>query len=150
METLDYYKLMNNSIQFLDVELVSMNCIKREIDPTEAQDMDYEVKISMTREVQLISEDKAHIFLHSKVGIENGPFDFDITYKGLCVTTKELDAPSFEQYAYNYVVPLLLPYVRECIGSTMARMGLPIFTLPTIDVLDTIEENMSDENFKEE
>lgn len=152
MEMIEYYKLINNSIQFLDVELVSLNCVKREIEivPEEAKDSDFEVKILMRREVQLISENEANIFLHSKVGIPDGLFDFEITYKGLCITTRELDAPSFEQYAYNQVVPLLLPYVRECISSTMARMGIPVFTLPTIDVLDSIGENMNDENSEEE
>lgn len=152
MDTLEYYKLINNSVQFLDVELVSLNCIRREIeiDPEQAKDADFEVKILMKREVKLISEDKANIFLHSQVGIPGGLFDFDITYKGLCITTKELDATTFEQYAYNQVVPLILPYVRECISSTMARMGLPVFTLPTIDVLDSIEENMLDQYNDEE
>lgn len=152
VETLEYYKMINNSIQFLNAELVSLNCIKHDFDSKEEseKDIDFEVKILLRREVNIVSENKADIFLHSKVGIPDGPFDFDVTYKGLCVTNQELNKNSFEQYAYNQVVPLLLPYVRECISSTMARMGLPIFTLPTIDVLDSIEANMGSEFFEEE
>lgn len=46
-------------------------------------------------------------------------------------------------YMIDQVVPLLLPYVREIVSSTMARMNLPIFTIPTMDVLDSIEANLS-------
>jgi preprotein translocase subunit SecB len=139
METLEYYKFIRNSIQFHNVELVSMNCMKRDLNLV--KESGNEVYISLHREVKLLSENQAEITLHSKIGIEDGPFEFDIVYKGHCNAMIELSNLQFEQYAYDQVVPLILPYVRECVASTMARMGLPIFTLPTMDVLDAIEAN---------
>lgn len=140
METLEYYKFIRNSVQLVDAELVSFNCLKRF--PNEINNESKEVQILLQREVNLISEKKAELFLRSKVGIDEGIFEFDILFKGVCVATDELNKVSFEQYVYNQVVPLLLPYVRECIASTMARMKLPIFTLPTMDILDSLEANM--------
>jgi preprotein translocase subunit SecB len=124
-----------------------MNCIKRDIE--DISEGDKGVKILLQRDVRLISEDKVELILHSKVGIPNGLFEFDIVYKGYCEKNIEMSKPQFEQYAYDQVVPLLLPYVRECISSTMARMGIPIFTLPTIDVLDSLEANKKIEENQE-
>lgn len=152
METLEYYKIIKNKVQFVHAELVSMNCVKNEVTPEHEgeEEKSYEVKISMSREVGTVLENKADFFLHSKVGIPEGPFDFEITYKGVCIATDELDKVSFEQYVYNQIVPLLLPYVRECVSSTMARMSLPIFTLPTMDILDSLEANMDIETLEDE
>lgn len=152
METLEYYKIIKNSIQFVEAELVSMNCVKRDVVATDDEDSSesYEVKISLSREVGKVADSTAEIFLHSKIGIPEGPFNFEITYKGWCIATQDIDEVSFEQYAHTQIVPLLLPYVRECVSSTMARMGLPIFTLPTLDVLNSIEANMDNEKHEEE
>lgn len=154
MDTTEYYKLIRNSVQLIDVKLVSMNCINRieklEVDEEDEDDViNHHVQLSFRRKVKVISENSAEIHLLSKIGVENGPFDFEIEYQGLCVATVNLSSASFEQYAYNQVVPLLIPYVRECVASTMARMGLPVFTIPTIDVLDSIEENLKLENPEE-
>ncbi|NRD78549.1 protein-export chaperone SecB [Bacillus sp. BRMEA1] len=136
--TLDYYKLIRNSVQLRKVELISLNCVKREFEGPGKQ-----VQIFLKREVNMLSEDTVEIYLHSNVGIKEGPFEFDVLYKGVCKSSIKLSKPQFEQYAYDQVVPLLLPYLRECIASTMARMALPIYTLPTLDVLDTLEANLN-------
>ncbi|WP_371018942.1 hypothetical protein [Pseudalkalibacillus sp. JSM 102089] len=146
METLDYYKLIRNHVQIYKAELVSMNCLKRYVEKKSEKS---EVQILLSREVNLVTEKRVEIILHSIVSIPDGPFEFDIVYKGFCGTNAELDSAQLEQYAYDQVVPLLLPYVRECVASTMARMGLPIFTLPTMDVLDAIEANRTPEEEQE-
>ncbi|MFJ7995460.1 protein-export chaperone SecB [Peribacillus frigoritolerans] len=139
MSTLEYYKLIRNSIQFRNVELVSLNCIKRKKESISNQGN--EVQIMLKREVNVLSEDEAEILLHSIVGIPDGLFEFEVEYKGICFKTEALSKPQFEQYAYDQIVPLLLPYARECIASTMARMGLPAFNIPTMDVLDSLDAN---------
>ncbi|MHC8514499.1 protein-export chaperone SecB [Sporosarcina sp. ITBMC105] len=152
MGILEYYKTIKNSVQLFDAELIKLNCSKNESlgkkGHNEGEKL--EVKITLNREVKLISDSEAYIYLHSEVGITDGPFNFEITYRGLCLTREKIDESSFEEYAYNQVVPLLLPYVRECVSSTMARMGLPIFTLPTIDVLNTMEANLKTKEIVEE
>lgn len=140
METFEYYKLIRNKVQLHKVELLSMNCFKQDQVKKDKQ----EVQIAFHRNINALSDDKIEIILKSRIGIEEGLFQFDITYKGICFSTdKSISRVQLEQYAYDQVVPLLLPYVRECVASTMARMGLPIFTLPTMDILDAIEANLT-------
>jgi preprotein translocase subunit SecB len=138
VDTYEYYKLIRNSVQLFDAELVSMNCINRK---DQNQDGEVNVPIVLQREVKIVEDDRAEIYLRAQVGSEEAPFYFDIVYKGVCVAFTDLDKNQFEQYAYDQVVPLLLPYTRECVSSTMARMDLPIFTIPTMDILDSMEAN---------
>ncbi|USK44666.1 protein-export chaperone SecB [Cytobacillus oceanisediminis] len=146
MSTLEYYKLIRNAVKLYKVDLVSLNCIGRSV---EESDQDVDVPIYFQRDVKLLSSNKAEFLLRARIGSDNGPFLFEMAYKGLCVSAENLDKVQFEQYTYDQIVPLVLPYVRECVASTMARMGLPIFTLPTIDVLDTLEANFTSEENQE-
>lgn len=147
----EYYKLIRNSVQLIDVNLVKMTCINntRVYQDESEEEKSHHVHLAFKRSVTILSENTAEISLFSKIGVEDGPFDFEIEYRGICITTIEIDKDSFEQYSYNQVVPLLIPYVRECVASTMAKMGLPIFTIPTMDVLDSIEENLDFEQLEE-
>jgi preprotein translocase subunit SecB len=143
MSIMEYYQLIRNEVKLIDVELVSLQCAKNQNEQEENED---KILLKLHREVKLISEREAEIFLRAVVGFENdGPFLFDLRYKGLCISVGELQDEDFEKYAYEQVVPLLLPYARECVSSTMARMALPIYTIPTMDVLQTIEVNREEE-----
>ncbi|MGX5648437.1 protein-export chaperone SecB [Bacillus cereus] len=135
------YKLMRYSIQLKDVRLISLNCNNHVIDNKE--DFSKKISIRMHREIKLISSEEIEIFLRILVDFkdENGPFTVDVTYAGICKAIKELSETDFKEYAYEQVVPLLLPYIRECVSNTISRMRLPIFYLPTIDVLQTFEVN---------
>ncbi|MGF2617716.1 hypothetical protein FZC84_11825 [Rossellomorea vietnamensis] len=146
MDAIKYYKMIRNSVQLYDAELVSMNCINQSGKKTGG---DVNVPIILQREVKVVSDEKAEIFLRSQIGGEECPFLFDVVYRGSCISFIDLDKNALEQYAYDQVVPLLLPYVRECVASTMARMGLPIFTIPTMDILDSMEANSSAEDTQE-
>ncbi|EJQ61748.1 protein-export chaperone SecB [Bacillus mycoides] len=140
MGTMEYYKLIRNSVQLQDVRLISMECRNLISDSNEGE---REVTVRVKRSVELLDEQCAEIMMQAWVGFENqdGPFEFQITYGGLCVSDEGLPEEDFKEYAYNQVVPLLLPYVRECVSSTMARMNMPIFYLPTLDVLETLKAN---------
>ncbi|MEK6449719.1 protein-export chaperone SecB [Priestia aryabhattai] len=138
MSSFEEYKLIANSVQLSDVELISMKCLNKGFSNEKDEQT---VSIKMQRKVEMKNNTEAILFLRTIVGGENSPFLFDIVYKGVCNSLADITVEQFEQYAYVQVVPLLLPYARECITSTMARMGLPIFTLPTMDILDSYEEN---------
>lgn len=141
METMEYYKLIRNQINLKKVQLVSVNCKSQDL---EKDKVDLEIPIALKRNVQIETENMAVFTLKARIGSENTPFFFEAEFKGVCVVADEkvdLDKQHFEQYTYDQIVPLLLPYVRECLASMLARMGLPIFTLPTIDVLETLEAN---------
>ncbi|MGB2993566.1 MAG: protein-export chaperone SecB [Paenisporosarcina sp.] len=152
METSEYYKIIRNSVQLAEVTLVSMNCFRNFKDSEEVEGDEpksHHVQLAFKRKVNLLSTKHAEIFLLTKVGVDEGPFEFEIEYRGICFLTNEISETAFEQYVYDQVVPLLMPYVRECIASTMARMDLPIFTIPTIDILDTLEVNLNPEDIQE-
>ncbi|ATL41681.1 protein-export chaperone SecB [Bacillus velezensis] len=141
-----YYTLCANSVQLDEVKLEQMNCINRGLENR----VENEVEISLQRRVELIDSSKAEIALRARVGFEEeGPFFFDIVYSAVCNLSDPSKEDEFEKYTYDQVVPLLLPYVRECVASMLSRMGLPIFTIPTIDVLKTLEVNKSNEELVE-
>jgi len=140
MEELEYYKLIRNSIQLQDVRLLSLEFRSNDWEKERPKSG---ISLQIHRSAQVLDERRAEINL--QVGIsfkeDKGPFNANITYGGLCVATQELNEEEFKEYVYEQVVPLLLPYVRECVSSTLAKMRLPIFYLPTIDVLETLKKN---------
>ncbi|WP_305961042.1 MULTISPECIES: protein-export chaperone SecB [Terrabacteria group] len=145
-DLMGYYTLCSNSVQLDEVKLEQMNCINRGLGNSAKK----EVEISLQRKVELIDSAKAEIALRARVGFEEeGPFFFDIVYSGVCILSDPSKEDEFEKYTYDQVVPLLLPYLRECVASTLSRMDLPIFTIPTIDVLKTLEVNKSNEELVE-
>ncbi|KGR80631.1 hypothetical protein CD30_19600 [Ureibacillus massiliensis 4400831 = CIP 108448 = CCUG 49529] len=141
-KTLEYYKLIRNSVQFIDVELLKLDCEKR----TEELGDGRGVSLSLGRDVLNVKDNEAELILNVELIGPNDIFKIDLTYKGLCRNmNSDISKAQFEQYAYDQIVPLLLPYARECISNTLMRMKLPIFLLPTIDVLDTLEVNATNE-----
>lgn len=141
METIEYYTLIRNNVQLQDVRLISMECKNLISDANEGENR--EVIVRIRRGVELLDKQHAEITMQAFIGFEdqNGPFEFKIIYGGLCVCQESLPEEEFHEYAYNQVVPLLLPYVRECVSNTMARMNMPIYYLPTLDVLETLKSN---------
>lgn len=142
MEILDYYKIIKTTIQLTEVELKKMYCENRGM----FEGFDTTVDIKLKRKVINVSKNDAKIELDAQVGSDKTPFFFDIEYTGICESKNtEINKETLEKYAYDNIVPLLLPYVRECVSSTMARMQLPVFTIPTMDVLNSMEENIQEE-----
>ncbi|MED1607741.1 protein-export chaperone SecB [Cytobacillus kochii] len=139
MELVEYYNFIRNSIQLVDAELISMTC---KSDKSFQSENEIEIPMLFQRRVELISQNKMEIYLRAEVGMKDGPFYFDIEYRGKCLALSEIEEKEFERYSLDQVVPLLLPYVRECVTSTMAKMDLPIYTIPTMDVLGTLEVNL--------
>ena len=143
MDTKEYYHLIRNSVKLIHAELKSIKSIKRSNEFSNDDD----VEIRLQRRVEIIDEETAEIYLRAVVGfVKEGPFLFDVIYKGICLSVnEEMDEDIFKVYAYEQIVPLLLAYVRECIASTMARMDLPVFLIPTMDVLASVAENIEED-----
>ncbi|MGE6857469.1 protein-export chaperone SecB [Bacillus pumilus] len=139
MEMLDYYAIVRNSVQLLDVKMTSLKC---EILDAESKKRD--LALTVERNVKLLSDTSALISMNVKVHFkDSGPFFIELTYEGKTELSDEsLDRDKFEEYNYHSVVPLLLPYARECVANLMSRMDFPIYTIPTIDVLETMKQNM--------
>lgn len=137
-ETHEYYKIIKNSIQFIDVELVDSVC--RKIDTL--GNSNGQVNLKFSRNVKTIEEGKAIIYMTTYLTGPDELFYIEVTFKGVCKKIdKSISEEIFVKYAKEQIVPLLLPYAREYVSNTLVRMKLPIFLLPTIDILLSMEEN---------
>jgi preprotein translocase subunit SecB len=82
------------------------------------------------------------IFMKVEINfIDVGPFELSCVYKGELKSSEDLEKDEFIKFAEIHTVPFLLPYVRECVSSTLAQMQLPTYTLPTIDILNSMSSN---------
>lgn len=137
---LDYYNLIRTNVQILNVELVTLECRKSENISGEL-----DVDLNIERKVGSIDKEKGEIYLESKFEAKNEDgvmISVFSVFKGYCKSTSDtLEEEDFKSYLYEQVVPLLLPYARECIASTMTRMNLQPFYIPTMDVLSSLKVN---------
>lgn len=140
---LEEYIIAKNSIQLIDVELMVLNCEKNISFKNEGIGLSLEVK----REVGDISEDVLDAFLHVDIIGPDELFKIHLVLRGICNRcNKDITDNRFKEYAQSQIVPLLLPYAREFISNTLTRMKLPIFYLPTIDVLETLKVNRKNDS----
>ena len=65
-------------------------------------------------------------------------FRIEIIYRGHFTGQNIEDLPEF---IYKQIVPQLYPFVRGSIATVTGLMGIPVITLPTIDVLAGLEKN---------
>lgn len=129
------YKLIANTVQLTEVELESLECNRLPGNGTK-------IILQIERKVDLIDSSTARIFLRSTVKFEaNAPCFVAVVYKGICRSYGEIVDEKLREFAFYQVVPLLLPYARECIATNMTKMGLSPFILPTMDVIKSLEVN---------
>lgn len=133
----EYYKLIRYSVDLQDIRLKSLRC----------QRLDGEnrnIVLKLQRNVEIV-DGRAKIDLSAIVTFEEeGPFYIETELEGLCVPTLEISEEELKEYAYEQVTPLLLPYVREIVTNALSRMDLPIYYIPTMDVLKSLEANKED------
>lgn len=135
LHLLDYYKFIRNSTQLVDVWLHSVHSEKKD-------GGDKRLGLRFSRDVVVVNETQAELTLDVEIDFEGeGPFSISVVYKGTCEALEDITPEELQRYAYDQVVPLLLPYAREYISDTLRRMSLPIFTIPTMDVLRSLSEN---------
>lgn len=140
---LEEYIIAKNSIQLIDVELMVLNSEKNIAVEKEGKGLSLEIK----REVGAIDGNVLDAFLHVDIVGPDDLFKIHLVLRGICNRFDlEITDNKFKEYAHSQIVPLLLPYARECISNTLNRMKLPIFYLPTIDVLDTLKVNKKNDS----
>ncbi len=127
----EQYRLLANSIQLVEVELDTLEAKKFQGD-------NGQLEIALERRIEPYPGGVA-IFLRVILEFEgDGPFRIVTIHKGICEPSEDISEKVLNDYAYQHVVPLLLPYARECIANTVTRMGLPSFHIPTMDVLKSM------------
>ncbi|MFC5529969.1 hypothetical protein [Cohnella yongneupensis] len=131
------YEIVRYSTQLIDVRLFSLSCAFKE---TQDESPPLSVNLSNHYEFSAVTENDIDIFLNVTL---DGPFSMNVIYQGMCriQEDQEFDKEQFAESVQDLIVPFLLPYARECIANTLARMQLPIYTMPTIDILQTLLAN---------
>jgi len=132
------YKFAKFHIQMNDVEMVSLKCENYgEEQPSRSLKTIFKTKSELV-------DDLCCIYLKVELSFEEkGPFSIEVEYKGTCEQSGELADKQFLELSEGQTVSLLLPYARESISSALARMKLPIYYLPTLDILESIKLNKS-------
>lgn len=137
--TYENYKFIRNFVQLEDVKMHSLDV--KSLDGQHSS-----VTVNLQRSANdLVSENgvkKVEIFLRTHIYFkEEGPWEIELVYKGICSSKKEVSQEELLEYANKQVVSLLLPYARECVTSVLSRMQMAPYYLPTMDILGSIEEN---------
>lgn len=138
----NYYKMIRYNIQLADVELVEMECKKND-------DFENEKELQLKSLVETKSElVDGECFIYSRVILDfngeepgEGPFFIKVAYRGVCIQNGSLDEETFKTQSEEQAVTFLLPYLRECVSELLSRMKLPIYYLPTLDVLQSMKAN---------
>lgn len=137
-DTFEYYKLIKYHVQLLDISLVELICKQSE----ESEDEKLNLRVRLATKSLIVSEKKVEVFLRVNLDFEkSGPFDIQVEYKGVCETSEDITDEELENQAKDLTVSLLLPYARECISTTMNRMGISPILLPTMDILNSMAAN---------
>jgi preprotein translocase subunit SecB len=133
----NYYGIIRNSIQLTTGQLYSFECTRND------QGESSNLNLRLEERLVVIDDKNIDIFLRVVLSFkEEGPFTMSVVHKGQCLLLDEnINLETFEKYTKDQIAPLLLPYAREYIASTLSRMQLPIYTIPTIDVLQSIINN---------
>jgi len=124
---------------------MSIDCQRNDVKVQENMPLD----MAIQGKTELIDSTKAVIYLKVTLGRKQDyPFYIDIVHKGLCYSNGEVKDGELEKYANDQIIPLLLPYARESVSSIMTKMNLPVYTIPTIDVLGTLKVNRQGEDIQ--
>jgi len=141
-ESLENYKIVSNSIQLQNVKLRDVSVVSNgEISE------ELNVRLNFKRGIESLgASDKENnevlVILKTIFEETSGKFSVSFTYEGLVeAKDEELESEILEKYAYQQVVPLLLPYARMTLNFLLTQMHLPHFEIPTIDVMRSREEN---------
>ncbi|THF80815.1 protein-export chaperone SecB [Cohnella fermenti] len=127
------FVFVKNHIQLLNVSLSELTCSREQGSHTHLT-AQFEHRFG-----RLTDREKISIYLKVSIDFEElGMFRISCTHEGIVAASNELPEEDLEEYLEDQIVPLLLPYARECIASTLARMQVPPYTLPTMDVLQSL------------
>jgi preprotein translocase subunit SecB len=142
-----------NSMQYEEYQIIRSkvqlkNAFLHELSVSRGEGEDNRLHVKISHSQGNHNENKMDIYIKVEIKfIETGPFELTCIYKGLLQAEESLDKNEFVKFAKEHTVPFLLPYARECVSSTLAQMQLPVYTLPTIDILNSMvsQENSDDE-----
>lgn len=138
---LENYRIVANSIQLKSVRLYRLSVERKQ----ESIGKEAKVRLNFKRSVKLKKGNNGRnellIFLETKFEEIGGNFTISFVYEGLVKSKEDIETDTFKDYAYQQVIPLLLPYARTTLTSLLMQMKLPGFEIPTIDVMQSRAAN---------
>jgi preprotein translocase subunit SecB len=130
------YEFLKHHVQLKNVCLHELECRR-------SNGQDNRLNLSLERAVgEVYEENKIKIYLKATIHFDDhGPFTLTCIHEGICESDGQIGSEEFVQFSHDQIVPLLLPYARECIASTLLRMQVPPYIIPTLDTLQSMSLN---------
>lgn len=136
-----------HGIQLKSVQLVELNCKFNE-EVKRKPGKNTPVSINISNSSRVISSKLGICYLNVEIGFENKEeeiFSIDVTYKGICEVTDEIDEDELKFFLEIQSIPMLWAYIRETVNNIMLKMNLTPLVLPTINITN-IAKKIKKEN----
>ena len=153
MNILQEYKIFRHNISLVDAHIIEIHAKKVAEEPLEGNNT-HSLKVEMGIDESSLEKGSNIIIGYVKaivdVTMENkeNPFmQFIVVARGAFerqCKVDELDNEKFKNGVKSLAVSLLLPYIRASLASISGLMNAPIAYIPTIDILKSMSENMTE------
>lgn len=135
--------IIKHPIQLVRVQLKDVHVEKYQFCEDQGEiTREITVSTNSSAESEEVGFVEATMTISAKMNGENY-YDASFTYVGECrknqTTSNEHE---FEFFLEVQAIRLIWPYFRETVPSILLRMGTEPFEIPTIDVLETISNNL--------
>jgi preprotein translocase subunit SecB len=141
-KTFENYKFAKMSFQMIGASLADVTINKYRDDLKG----DYKNDISFEIRTEKRSEDEYRGYLKTAIHCMNAATEevelyIEVVYSGDFKTTKQLEEYQMIELVEAQIVPQLLSYSRSLITHLTSLMNIPSILLPTIDVIESLENN---------
>lgn len=136
------YKMVKTNIQMVEAHLENVQ-LNKYINSLRG---DYSNEISFGIRTEKKDDNKYKGFLKTTVESRNNETEkvelyLEIIYSGLFLAKDEVNSEQMQAWVEAQVVPQLLSYSRSVISHLTSLMAIPPISLPTIDVIKSLEQN---------
>lgn len=109
---------------------------------------DYVVALEFSTKLLVINEDIIDGYLTVLTSLreeasKKNHLQISITYRGRFINKSKESDSVFQEWVEVQIVPQLLSYVRTVVWNISIQMGCKPITIPTMDILNSIEANES-------
>lgn len=141
-EVFENYKMAKMNVQMIRASLEEINVDNR----NETLHGDYTNEMNFGIRTEELDSNTCKGFLKTSIYCHNdhtNEIDMDITviYSGIFETNETWEDIQFKKWVEAQTVPQLLSYTRSIITHITSMMNIPPILLPTIDVVQSLEDN---------
>mgnify|MGYP001350155078 FL=1 len=107
---------------------------------------DYTNDISLGIKTETLDDCNIKGFLKTTVNCinmqtKNVDLEISVIYSGLFNTVEDMNEEEFQNWVEAQIVPQLISYTRSVISHITSLMVIPPIVLPTMDVIQSLQEN---------